>query len=335
MKTVDDAEAKRIVRSGLDNWIGTLDDFQDLTRKMYHAARGVNSTEKRDVFVGKYLAKGKPRIYSKKVKIGISHVLAIESHLDESYEKALSKSEKQKVSANNQLSAQHAYNLSKKTTNVFVVKDGSKPITNELILLLFKTRGHNKEELFSAHSVGVIKKHCLERLIQRLGLDNIYDAINEILPAITWLEGSGSELAGRTEGYGSGGIKRHVPTPNGALLLLTSSADMGLEKPVQECSLITWIHKRQFKKNQEVTARDFKYAMTVNYYLSNPSLLEVIAMLETNISSIRTGDRQGKVFVGLHGDRYPADEFLLSLKQGDFLDFIIDFQKDVISLRGR
>lgn len=28
MKTIDEAEAKRIVRSDLESWIGTLDDFK-------------------------------------------------------------------------------------------------------------------------------------------------------------------------------------------------------------------------------------------------------------------------------------------------------------------
>ncbi|WP_406228888.1 hypothetical protein ACI7YU_10745 [Pseudomonas siliginis] len=196
--------------------------------------------------------------------------------------------------------------------------------------MLFNTRGDDKGALFSSHSVGVIKKHCLERLVHRLGVDNIYHAIDEILPAVTWLEGSGSELSGRPHGgYGASGIKRHVPTPNGALLLLTSSADKGLEKPVQDCSLITWIHKRQFKRDQEVTEREFKYAMTVNYYLSDPNLPQVLSQLESHVSAMRTDDKRGEVFVGLHGERYPADQFLLSLQQRQFLDFIIDFEKGV------
>ncbi|WP_406228889.1 hypothetical protein ACI7YU_10750 [Pseudomonas siliginis] len=127
MKTVDEAEAKRIVRNGLDNWIGTWDEFQELGRAMYIAARGVNTIEKREAFVGKYLGKLKPRLYVKKTKIGLSHKLAIESHLDESDDKKLSKADKKKIAINNQLSAQHLYNLSKKSTHVFVVKDGSKP----------------------------------------------------------------------------------------------------------------------------------------------------------------------------------------------------------------
>lgn len=328
METVTEAYAKKVVRNGLDKWVGTFDDFQELARDMHREARGINTIEKREAFVSKYISRLKPRIYTKKIKIGISHTIAIESYVDDTESRQFSKAEKKKIAENNQLSAQHFYKLSKKTTHIFIVKHNSNHVTNELIILLFNTRGEDKGKLFSSHSVGVIKKHCLERLVQRLGLDNIYDAIDEILPAVTWLEGSGSELAGRVGGYGDNGIKRHIPTPNGALLLLTSSVDQGLGKPVQECSLITWIHKRQFKRNQEVTGRDFKYVMTVNYYLSNPDLPKVLSQLESDILSLRTGDRPGEARVGLHGERYPADEFLLSLKQGNFLDFIIDFEKD-------
>jgi hypothetical protein len=329
MKLVDEIEAKKIVRRDLESWIGTLDDFHEMASEMHRTAYGVNTVEKREVFVSKFLGRLKPRIYAKKTKIGLSHTLVIGSDLEGGGDVKLSRAETKKIAVNNQLMTQYLYRLSKKSTFVFIVKDGSKSVTSELIMLLFKTRGSDKDELFSFHSVGVIKKHCLERIVQRLGLENIYEAIEEVLPAVTWLEGSGSELAGRVGGYGDSGIKRHVPTPNGALLLLTNLSEMGLAKPVQECSLITWIHKRQFRRNQEVTARDFKYVMTINYYLSSPELSDVMLKLEKDISNVRADGSRGKVFVALHGARYPADDFLLSLKKRVFLDFVIDFEKDI------
>lgn len=327
MKIIDEAEAKRIVRCGLDNWIGTLDDFKKLATEMICAAHGVNTIEKREVFVGRFISRYKPKIYAKKTKIGISHNFAIVSCVDDTVD--LSMSKKREAAKNSKLMSQYLYRLRNKSTYAFVVKDGSKPVTNELIVQIFETRVDSKEYLFSSHSVGVIKKHCLERLVQRLGLESINGAIEEILHAVTWLEGSGSELAGRVGGYGDNGMKRHVPTPNGALLLHTGSSEVGMEKPAQECSLITWIHKRQFKRNQEVTEKEFKYAMTVNYHLSTPKLSETLSMLEREISSSRISDERSEVFVTLHGEFYPADDFLLSLKQGMFLDYIIDFDKGI------
>lgn len=329
MKTIDEAEAKRIVRCGLESWIGTLDDFKKVVNEMYCAAHGVNTIEKRETLVGKFLSRHKPRIYAKKIKIGLSHDFAIGHYIKNEGDISFSKSKKKEIAETNRLMSQYLYRLSNKSTYVFVVKDGTKSVTNELIILIFKPRGSDKEDLFSSHSVGVIKKHCLERLVQRLGLESITGAIEEILPAVTWLEGSGSELAGRTGGYGDNGIKRHVPTPNGALLLHTGSSEMNLDKPVQECSLITWIHRRQFKRDQEVTVRDFKYATTVNYHISDPKLSETLSALEKEISSFQASDTRGETFVTLHGERYPANDFLSSLKQGRFLDFIISFEKDI------
>lgn len=328
MKTIDEAEAKRIVRCGLESWIGTLDDFKKMVSEMYCAAHGVNTIEKREKFIGKFIGRHNPRIYAKKIKIGLSHDFAIGHYTKNEDDISFSKSEKKKITETNRLMSQYLYRLSNKSTYIFVVKDGSKPVTTELILQIFTTRENNKKGLFSSHSVGVIKKHCLERLVQRLGLESINGAIEEILPAVTWLEGSGSELAGRAGGYGDNGMKRHVPTPNGALLLHTGSSEMGLDKPVQECSLITWIHRRQFKRNQEVTVRDFKYATTVNYQLSSPKLSETLSKLEEAISSFQASDPRGETLVTLHGERYSADDFLLSLKQGKFLDFLISFEKD-------
>jgi len=82
-------------------------------------------------------------------------------------------------------------------------------------------------------------------------------------------------------------MKRHVPTPKGALLLHIGGSEMGLGKPVQECSLITWIHRRKFKRDQEVTMRDFKCATTVNYQLSSPNLSKSLLELEEAISSFK------------------------------------------------
>jgi hypothetical protein len=101
------------------------------------------------------------------------------------------------------------------------------------------------------------------------------------------------------------------------------------EMPLQECSLITWIHKRQFKKDQRVTDEEFKYALSVNYFLSDPDLPKMLSRITDEVAAIRSGDPAAQIAISLHGDRYPAEAFLKSLEQGQFLDFLIDFEKGV------
>jgi hypothetical protein len=99
--------------------------------------------------------------------------------------------------------------------------------------------------------------------------------------------------------------------------------------PLQECSLITWIHKRQFKKGQKVTDEQLKYALSVNYFLADPDLPEMLSTIRDKVTAICSGDPTAKIAIYLHGDRYPAEAFLKSLEQGQFLDFVIDFERDV------
>lgn len=330
MKNTNDLDARNIVRKGLDNWVGTHKDFIKFTLAMQAAAKGVNSTEKREAFIENYIKKFKPSIFSRKIKFGLSNNFIILGEHDLSGHTAttISKANKQRALQNTQKLAQYLYKLRKRTTYVFVVKDDSKHPINELVVLIYETRGNNKQELFSSHAVGVIKKHCIERLIQRLNIGNIHAAIDEILSAVMWLEGSGLELAVRPPGsYGIDGIKRHIPTPNGALLLQTEAIEKSGDMPIQQCSLITWIHRRQFKKDQRVTDQEFKYALSVNYFLSDSDLPEMLSRIRKEIDAIRFGDPAAKINIYLHGEPYPAEAFLHSLEQGQFLDFLIDFER--------
>jgi len=333
MKTTSEFEARQIVSESLDNWVGTFSEFRNFAKDMRLAAKGVVSPEKREAFVENYIRKVKPNLYAKKVPFGLSNSFAIEVQrqvLSEDPGK-MSKAQKQREAGRRQKLAQIQYSLSRQTTYVFVVKSDSAAKVNELILLIFSTKGKDKYELFEAHAVAVVKKHCLQRLIQRLNLQTIEQAVDEILPATKWLEGSGNELAGRRPGsYGVEGIKRHIPTPNGALLLLTAEMKGVGYQPQQECSLITWIHERQFKQNQAVTTREFKYAMTVNLYLSDPMLSDYIASVRNAIAGMN-GQAGMAVYVHLHGERYPAAKFLEVLERGEFLDLTIDFERDIFS----
>ena len=332
MNKINDLEAKNIVREGLENWAGTHKDFKAFTLEMLAAATEVNSTEEREDFIEKYIAEFKPLIYSRKVKFGLSNNFVILGEHDLSGRRGvtISKANKRRALENSKQLAQYLRKLRKQATYVFVVKDESKHPVNELIVLIYENRGSNKYELFSSHAVGVIKRHCIERLVERLNIRDIQIAIDEILSATMWLEGSGKELAGRPSGsYGIDGIKRHIPTPNGALLLKTEGIEKADEMPLQECSLITWIHRRQFKKGQKVTDEELKYALSVNYFLSDPDRPKMQSIIRDKVAAIRSGDPVAKIAIYLHGDRYPAEAFLKSLEQGRFLDSVIDFERDV------
>lgn len=331
MENSNGHKAKRIVRDGLDKWSGTYAEFKALASTMGQAAKDVTSPETREAFVKNYLREVKSEIYSKEVAFEFSNNYAIvhgQASLDNEIE--ISENQRQEIVELTQMLAQYEYKLKNKKTFVFIVKDETKYPTNELILLIFAPRGESKSDLFSAHAVAVVKKHCLERIVERLNLNNLDAAIDEILPATTWLEGSGKELAGRNIGSYGDGMKRNVPTPNGALLLLTTSVE-GAEIPTQDCSLITWIHKRQFKKNQEVTNSEFKYAMAVNYFLSDPNLPGVIANLKNELAIASKSSEITTVYVYLHGECYKLTDFLASLELGKFLDFTIDFERELVS----
>lgn len=332
MNNINDLEAKDIVRKGLDTWVGTHKNFKEFTFGMLAAAKGVNSTEKREAFIEKYMREFNFPIYARKAKFGLSDnfIILAEHDLSNRRGVTISKANRQRAAKNSQQLAQYLYQLRKKTTYVFVVKDDSKHPVNELVVLIYEAGGSNKYELFRSHAVGIIKKHCLERLVQRLNIRDIHAAIDEILPAVMWLEGSGKELAVRPPGsYGVDGMKRHIPTPNGALLLKTEGIEEPGEMPLQECSLITWIHKRQFKKDQCVANEEIKYALSVNYFLSDPDQPEMLSRIKDQIAAIRSGDPTAQIVIYLHGDRYPAEVFLKSLERGQFLDFRIDFERGV------
>jgi hypothetical protein len=332
MEITSELEAKQIIKDGLESWVGTFTEFRKIAKSMVLNAKGVDSIEKREVAVNSYLRKEKPRIYVKKVPFGLSNefLIEVESVIQPSHSGKMSKAQNQKAASNQQKIAQHTYKLSQKTTYVFVVKNDVDRKASELMLVIFSTGGNNKFDLFESHVAAVVKKHCLERLVQRLNLKKIEQAIEEILPSIKWLEGSGHELAGRSPGsYGEEGIKRHVPTPNGAFLLITNDKRGVGYQPEQDCYLKTWIHKRQFKKNQEVTTREFKYAMTVNRYLCDLDLPSYILTLRKVLEDAHNERANQTVFVRLHGERYLAADLLESLERKEFLDCSIDFERDV------
>lgn len=331
MEFVSEAEAKAIVSHGLDTWRGTFTEFRNMQISLLQNSPNVNSVEKREDFLRKTAKKYCKKIYIKEVKAEFSHRFAIaeiSNTKSEDADNLLSKSQRRAQSQNQQKLNQHLQTIKNKRIHAFVVKNDTNHLANELLVMIFKTTGKNKEDLFNAHSVATIKRHCLERLVQRLGLDNIFEAVEEVLGAIVWLEGSGSELAGRKlDAYGKDGLKRHIPTPNGALLLKTSGTESSEGKPTQDCSLITWIHKNQFKNGQEVTKKDFIFVQIVNYYLSDPELDKRISELKERTTTSKSNDNNTEHLFNFHGENYPASQFISALEKGTFLDFMIDFEK--------
>jgi hypothetical protein len=108
------------------------------------------------------------KIYIKEVKAEFSHRFAIaeiSNTKPEDVGKPLSKSQRRAQSQNQQKLNQHLQTIKNKRIHTFVVKNDTNHLANELLVMIFKTRGTNKEDLFNAHSVATIKRHCLERLV--------------------------------------------------------------------------------------------------------------------------------------------------------------------------
>ncbi|HCG6765526.1 hypothetical protein V3H40_25075 [Vibrio parahaemolyticus] len=330
---VDESLAKGIVRRGLLNWRGTSSQLKRLVSEMFLNRKGITSVQKREDIIKKYLKKNRIEIYHKAVKVGLDYNLAMLGVSQKNHEDPqtkLTRSQKQIQLLAKKRMGKYSKRVNDSYLHAFVVKndDVTHPNNNELAIFIFSTRGSTRSELLSMHSVTSVSRHCLERLVQRNNLKNIGEAIEEILSSLKWLEGSGSELAGREPNlYGEEVIKRHIPTSEGALLLVTTSIPNPNDKPTQECNLVTWIHKDQFKKGQEVTKSDFVFAQMVNHYISDPNLDARLDELRKNYEELLLDEDTNDVLVVIHGYRFNAEQFILSLESRKYLDFLIDFDK--------
>lgn len=328
MANEKEIRAKATVRRGLSEWRGTFTAFQAFARQLLGSGKRITTVEKREVAVRKALKVRKSDFFAQEVSFNFSRSLAIEGISNAPDDTPCSKAQRLRSAENEHKLNQHLHRVNTRRTHAFVVKNDSATPSNGLLIMIFKTHGSGERELLSSHSVATISSHCLERIVERLGVDSIEAAIKEILPALIWLESSGSELAVRPAySFAQDGFKRHIPTPNGALLLTTTVTPSYQGRPQQNCTLVTWIHEKQFKKSQGVTRRDFIFTHMVNHWLSDPNLPITLEGLRKNILDIGSSQGVEEVTINLHGERFPARDFLSALEKGVYLDHVIDFER--------
>ncbi|WP_217555888.1 hypothetical protein [Vibrio metschnikovii] len=330
MKFGNKLEAKDIVAKGLRRYKYTLYDLNDAINRMWAESRSIKTVSKREEYVKKHFKRYGGHIYQKQVKAHFSNLISYLLPNDESIDKndgiKLSRSKKAEIRKVSQKYATYQRSLDKQFFNVFVVKDYD---SNDLVIFIFNPRSKEKSSLREMYSLANIKRHCLERVVERLNVRSFEEAIDEIVSSLQWLETSTKELCARSpdtiEDYT---FERHIPTKNGALLLKNYTKRIDPGKPVQESHLITWIHKSQFYKGQEVTNNDFNFVQAVNYIMSSPNLEEEINKnKERGQNLLKGADRDQLVLVDINGRTYPWERYTAALEARKYLDFLIDFNK--------
>lgn len=222
----------------------------------------------------------------------------------------------------------------KNSAFVFVVRVDNGPMDNDLNLIVINSATDLKDnpgcELFGFHSITSVKRHCLERTVQRLNLTNIRDALDEIVDSIPLLIATADELIRRPdESYGKDGFKRHIPTKNGALLLKAELSKSSNGIPIMENKLVTWIHKNQFKATQGLAISDLLFSLLINECLSDPRLSDNIKYYQDKVDRLIAVKGVERVEILALGHLYSAQKFINTLKDRKFLDFIIDFESAV------
>ncbi len=325
---INESLAKGIVKRDLREWRGT-----DSLQSILGPHRGITTINKRDATVRKTLKKIAPHIFMREIVVPLSTGINLIKQSKSSTEVpgGLSKSELKRRRMAKQKLNQLKRKGDKNTINVFVVKIDEDSEDEDLHVIIMNSDRDMYTDpsasLLGLHSVTCIKKHCLERVVQRMNFTNISDALEEIVSSLPWLLASFNELGQRPDtNYKRSGFKRHIPTENGALLLKSDRSSIEGDQSRMESSMITWIHKNQFKKTQEVTKADFIFAILINEQLSRTDKGEFEDFKNQVITMESSGDVK-MVYIDASGQRYPVQEFIQTLEAGEYLDFIVDFER--------
>ncbi len=235
---------------------------------------------------------------------------------------SLSKAQQKKINSTLKNYHQYLQNVKDNLYHSFVVR----PFSEEgLEVFMFSIRPRSGEELLVLEEVVKVYKHCIERVIEQLNLKSVDKAIDEILSGIQNIHDSNRELSARILDGRSFNLKRHIPTNNGALLL-ASHYDCKTGEFRNE--LVTWIHRKQFMKDQEVTKNEFTFVQQINLILAAPDRNRRIAKYKELITEMRQDSGEDIVAsVTIDGVVYPWEDFIYHLEKGEYLDFMIDFEK--------
>ncbi|MCK6726857.1 hypothetical protein UXP21_06015 [Enterobacter kobei] len=208
--------------------------------------------------------------------------------------------------------------------NVFVALDDAGTIPGSLVICIFDL--HSKEKSF--HSVVNISRHCLERVVQRLGCQTLTDALEEILTGLVSLELTVRSYITRPpeRECERKEFKIHVPTKNGALLLKIENPKASDKDAFLDSNLVTWINKRQFFDEQEVTLKRFTFVNFVNYALNAPVLSYIQKDFQEKIDKLKVDGAFCVEFL-INGFYYDSTEVMNAINAGNYLDNIIAFER--------
>lgn len=325
MKSVSQLEAKEIVHKFLYTYSYSNIDLEKALKEMLRNARSPNSILKREELIKKRFNKFGRGIYFKQVKAQLSTKIAL------AVQGKSSSNTPTKAQIKKEILVQQEYNLyqhrlNNQFFNVFAVKDC---FNSKLNLFMFDPLARESSQLLELYSIATVTRHCLERVIERMNLNSVEKALDEIVSSLQWLESSNKELLGRPKSDSKPDIfKRHIPTANGALLLKNYAKDDSGSKPILEGHLVTWIHKEKFYKGQEVTTKEFNFVQAVNYTLSNPNKLDEINNFKDRARKL-CAEISGEysVIININGEVYPYERFITALQNDEYLDYIVDFER--------
>ncbi|MFN3899353.1 MAG: hypothetical protein ACK4ML_03180 [Alishewanella aestuarii] len=323
MKSVSQLEAKEIVHKFLTSYSYSNIDLEKAINEMFRNSKIPKSILKREELIKKRFNEFGSGIYFKQVRAQFSTqvILAVQSN-NNSNSASQAQRKKERILQQKYNSYQHK--LSSQFFNVFAVKDRC---NSKLYLFMFNPIARDACDMLELYSITTVTRHCLERVIERMKLNSVEKALDEIVSSLQWLESSTKELLGRPKSNNKPVIfKRHIPTSNGALLLTNYSQEDSGSEPILEGHLVTWINKEQFYKGQEVTTKEFNFVQAVNYILSNPNKLDEINTYKERVKQLSaelSGD--DSVIININGEVYPYERFITALENDEYLDYIVDF----------
>ncbi|MBZ7326981.1 hypothetical protein [Klebsiella variicola] len=324
MHYIDETLAKGIVKRDLRNWKGNA---SELMKTLEVIARGLNSFKTRDLREEAILKKIKQMhfpFFHRYVPAMHSNSYGVLSKVHDSDCAVVSKKFLKKCQDSESKLLYEIHKQKNSMVNVFVALDDAGINPGSLVICIFDL--HSKEKV--CHSVANISRHCLERVVQRSGCQTLTDALEEILTGLVSLELTVRSYITRPSERtnGKNEFKIHVPTKNGALLLKIEKPKMHDKDAFLNSNLVTWINKRQFFEEQEVTLKHFTFVNFINYQLNAPNLSDMQKDFQDKVDKLKIDGAFSVEFL-INGFYYDSAEVMNAINAGDYLDNIIAFER--------
>lgn len=324
MHYIDETLAKGIVKRDLRNWKGNA---SELMKTLDVIARELNNFKTRDLreeAIYKKIKKIHFPFFHRYVPAMHSNSYGVLSKGHDSNGVGMSKNLLKKCQDSESKLLYEIHKQKNSMVNVFVALDDAGINPGSLVICIFDL--HSKEN--ECYSVVNISRHCLERVVQRLGCQTLTDALDEILTGLVSLELTVRSFITRPSERtgGKNEFKIHVPTKNGALLLKIENPKTPCKDAFLDSNLVTWINKWQFFDEQEVTLKKFTFVNFINYQLNAPNLIYMQKDFQEKVDNLRK-DGDFSVEFLINGFYYDSAEVMNAINTGDYLDNIIAFER--------